>query len=85
MNKHIVIPKETIEQTSFGCPSQWDAKTQERDYVYIRLRHGHFYIEVNSERVMSTSPEGFDGVMSTDEMIKHVNEQVNEDYTIIII
>lgn len=28
-------------QTCFGCPSQWDAWTDEGYYVYLRFRWGH--------------------------------------------
>lgn len=29
-----------VEETCAGCPSQWDAWTDEGDYVYMRYRHG---------------------------------------------
>lgn len=32
--------------TSNACPSQWDAWTDEGDYVYLRYRHGYGYAKV---------------------------------------
>jgi hypothetical protein len=29
------------EQTSLACPSQWDAWTENGQYLYLRYRHGH--------------------------------------------
>ncbi len=33
-------------QTSFACPSQWDAWTDDGRYVYLRFRHGHGTVTV---------------------------------------
>ncbi len=66
----IEILTETLDQTCFACPSQWSAETKEGKDVYIRLRHGFFYVNVNEERVFEDFPEGYDGVMSTSSMEK---------------
>lgn len=30
-----------VVQTSFACPSQWDAWTADGQYLYMRFRHGY--------------------------------------------
>ena len=47
----IKINKESLDQTCGACPSQWDAYTEDNEYVYIRFRHGTLSIEIdeNSE------------------------------------
>ena len=60
--------------TCGACPSQWEGKTVTNGDVYIRLRHGYFYLEVDNKTLFEGHPDGFDGVMGTDEMINYVNE-----------
>lgn len=79
----IFIKKDSIVQTCSGCPSQWDAETVNGDYVYIRVRHGYFRIEISDEIIFEGYPDGIDGVMSTDEMIEYVNKN-NEDKIMIM-
>lgn len=74
----IYINRDTIEITSFACPSQWNAKTFENEYVYIRVRHGYFSLEVNGEKIFDGYPEGVDGVMDTSEMIDFVNSNTSK-------
>lgn len=33
-----------LEQTSEACPSQWEGKTEDGDFIYIRYRYGCGYI-----------------------------------------
>jgi hypothetical protein len=63
--------------TCGGCPSQWEAQTTEGDSIYIRVRHGFFYLQVNDKTVLEGYPEGVDGVMSTKEMIDYVEWNSN--------
>lgn len=57
-----------------ACPSQWDAKTPDGEYVYIRLRHGLLRLDIddNTFAMWWVSALGYDGVMDTDEMIHHI-------------
>jgi len=71
--KEKTIKKETIVMTGSACPSQWNAKTTADDKVYIRVRHGHFRLEVNGSTIFEGEPDDIDGVMTTDEMIAYVN------------
>ena len=62
-----------IEQTCFGCPSQWDAHDREGHYYFIRYRHGHLSVRDDLETVFSKDfvyPDGSDGVMSTEDMFR---------------
>jgi hypothetical protein len=34
------------EQTCGACPSQWDAWTDDNQYVYLRYRHGYGYAKI---------------------------------------
>lgn len=79
----IVIKKETIVQTCYACPSQWEARTTDDDSVYIRVRHGGFRLEISGETFFSGHPDGVDGVMNTDDMIKYVNENNKEKLIIV--
>jgi hypothetical protein len=67
-----VIDRGSLRMTCCGCPSQWDAMTKDGDSVFIRLRHGSFRLEVNGKTVAAGQPEGYDGVMSTQEMIDYL-------------
>lgn len=33
-------------KTSIACPSQWDAWTDDDQYVYMRYRHGYGYAKI---------------------------------------
>lgn len=66
---NFIIVKETIIQTCTACPSQWDAKTTNNDEVYIRLRGGHFRVEVNNIIIYQLDPKGYDGIMDTNKML----------------
>lgn len=87
----IQIDKKTVPEYAGGCPSQWSFKTKDGKDVYARLRHGYFALYVwCSEEPMTLSqkwndglafdgkPNGFDGIMNTEEMIDYV-ERSNEN------
>lgn len=68
------IKTDSIEMTCSACPSQWDAKTTQGEYVYIRVRHGYFRLDVEGQTVFDGYPHDIDGVMSTSEMIEYVQQ-----------
>lgn len=74
-NPKIIISKQSIVMTCSACPSQWDAKTTDGKEVYIRVRYGHFTMDVDDEEIFSGNPDGVDGVMSTSEMIEYVTKK----------
>ena len=73
-----IINKSSIVMTCGGCPSQWDDTTDDNRYVLIRVRHGYFSLEIENQTIFDGNPEGIDGVMNTDEMIKYVNETTSK-------
>lgn len=40
------VKKSSVVCTCSACPSQWEAKTKDGEYVYIRYRHGYLSVEV---------------------------------------
>jgi hypothetical protein len=77
VNKPLVIAR--IEQTCTACPSQWNAWTDDGEYVYIRYRWGCLSIdramtpdawrEDDCEVVLEKDiGELWDGQMSYDEL-----------------
>lgn len=73
-----IIRENTLNQTCFACPSQWEAKTIDNKDVFIRVRHGFLRLEVDNETIFSGNPDGVDGVMSTSDMIKYINETTSK-------
>lgn len=47
MNTPVTISR--IERTCYACPAQWDAWTDEGDYVYIRYRWGWLSVEISGD------------------------------------
>jgi len=58
---------ETLVQTCYACPSQWEGKDTLGDSYYFRLRHGNFRVEKNGEEIYSNKLS-YDGCMSTTEL-----------------
>jgi rRNA maturation protein Nop10 len=51
------------------CPSQWEARTFDDKFVYIRYRWGTLSLEIDDEVVKVINyGDGLDGVMDTEEM-----------------
>lgn len=58
-----------LEQTCTACPSQWEGRTADGSYLYIRYRHGHLSVYVDGDPVFALDHgDGLDGMMSTAEM-----------------
>ena len=63
----------SLNQTCFGCPSQWEGRSEFGNEVYIRYRHGTLSLDINDEEVVSMEiGNGMDGVMNTDDMLYHL-------------
>ncbi|MNY14590.1 hypothetical protein D3C86_1477750 [compost metagenome] len=48
-------------ETCGACPEQYDALYDGKDVGYLRLRHGHFYVEcpnIGGKTVYAADPEG---------------------------
>lgn len=76
-----------VTQTCAGCPSQWDGKTDDGRYVYIRYRYGEGRIDVaesqaawfdDQSECVATWGEGgsFDGFCSIEDVIAGTADQV---------
>ena len=68
-----------IKQTCYACPSQWDMWTKEGDYYYVRYRYGWLSLDkvVGStwtELYAEEKGGEWDGIMDTDEMMKHLSD-----------
>jgi hypothetical protein len=53
------------------CPSQWEARTFDDKFVYIRYRWGTLSLEIDDKTIKTINcGDDLDGVMSTEEMKK---------------
>jgi len=74
-------------QTCYACPSQWDAWTDQGQYLYLRFRHGVGTVEAqpspdvhswtNDEDVIEFTHEKLDGVISLAEFAARANIKLN--------
>ncbi len=66
----------TLNRTCYACPEQYDAVDQGGNVVgYLRLRHGHFTVQVPDSRgevVYSASPDG-DGIFGPAERERYLS------------
>ena len=68
------IDPDSLKMTCTSCPSQWDAKTTDGTYVYIRYRWGcltvtaRAFTEDEVELLDWCGPSPWDGGMSTSEL-----------------
>jgi len=46
MNDELPLKLISLNQTCFGCPSQWDAQTSDNRKVYIRYRWGYLSVRL---------------------------------------
>ncbi len=60
--------------TCGACPSQWDAWTENDEYVYVRYRYGYLTIDygIHGKSILEKSVgDGMCGVMSFNELKHH--------------
>lgn len=70
-------------QTCWACPSQWDAWTNEGQYLYLRFRHGVGTVEeqpspetdswTNDEVAIRFSDDDLDGSISLEEFAERAH------------
>lgn len=63
-----------LKMITSACPTQWEAKNEEGEYVYIRYRFGILSASVGEDHKRAFSDvvgDGLDGTMSTEDMLKH--------------
>lgn len=57
--------------TCCGCPTQYDAWTEDNKYIYFRLRHGYLKIMLDGEIIYERNDLEEDGIMLHTECLKH--------------
>lgn len=63
----------SLVETCGGCPSQWDGRTSDGRYVYIRYRWGYLSVSVANVEVFGKEVGGsMRGVMDFDELRTHL-------------
>lgn len=74
-----------LEQTCAACPSQWEGKTSDGDYVYIRYRWGYLSVTlyaidkllVHGKQIFGKAiGEDLDGAMSFEELKEATKEKI---------
>ena len=74
-----------LVKTCEACPSQWDARTPDGKYIYIRYRYGNLWMGVgdteqdavlNSEVTRQGIGNEHDGLMDTKRMLRLLNFKV---------
>jgi len=65
------IDPQSLIQTSFASPSQWDAESVDEEYVYIRYRYGRLTVTIDDEEVFEEQRgDELDGVLGQDELLE---------------
>lgn len=84
MNK-VKIRLVKLEQTCYGCPSQWEGRTDNDEPIYIRYRYGYLSVDlgpkggdinsaVSGKEVFGKQiGEDLDGDLSEKNMLKQSN------------
>ena len=62
----------SIKKTCYACPSQWEGKTEDGKDIFIHLRNGYFYCNIDGKQIYESTPNGFDGVMDNNEMMREL-------------
>ncbi len=71
-----------LECTCSACPSQWEGKTVDEQYVYIRYRWGFLTVGIGKthedavwdETSCQKIGDEYDGTMNTEEMKSHTKD-----------
>jgi len=73
-----MIKIKKLEQTCYGCPSQWEGEDNERNYIYIRYRWGTLRVDYkehfNTIFTINLDKNGWDGIIEEEEMLKILKE-----------
>jgi hypothetical protein len=75
-------------RTCTACPSQWEGKLDNGNYIYIRYRWGNLFIgegktldeAIGAIIIRETIGESLDGFLSNEELLKELKKR-NIDYT----
>jgi len=85
MSKYGILKE--YHQTCSCCPSQWNALTEQNEFIYIRYRWGTLTIQmsassgnlsdaINTGNMIFVKSIGneYDGTLTTEELIQIINE-----------
>jgi hypothetical protein len=62
-----------LKETCGGCPAQWEGKTKDGAYVYLRKRWGCLRIDVSGVTVYEfEGSDNWDGCLDFDELKHHL-------------
>lgn len=68
-----------LDMTCGACPAQWEGRTTDDEYVYIRYRYGILSLDIAHETVYNEAVGGpMDGAMSWDDMFRHLSEHITQ-------
>lgn len=81
MKKRVVVE---LEKTCYACPSQWEGRTDDGGYVYVRYRHGGLSVgfggtledAIDDDTIYREIGDGDSGFMDADELKAAVPEVV---------
>lgn len=75
-----------LTKTCFACPAQWEGRTADGDYVYIRYRLGYLTLDIGKTLRAAVAGDGAligmdhggdrDGFMDEDELIELLRGRV---------
>lgn len=75
-----MIKLNSLEKMCIGCPSTWEGITDDGKSFYARYRYGKLKAELNNEIFYEKQVGNeYDGIMDTDEMVKHLEVEVSEE------
>ncbi len=81
--EYIFLKLTGMEVTCGACPTVVEGKTVDGQSWYMRLRHGWMRVAIENfedyadKIIFSSYPEGYDGVISIDEMISYLEANSN--------
>jgi len=70
-----------LEKVSWACPSAWKGKTDKCEEFYARFRWGKLSAKINNITFYENliDEEGYNGFMETDEMVKLLELEVEQE------
>jgi hypothetical protein len=84
MNDNLIINGCILKRTCYACPEQYDVILNDKQFGYLRLRHGCFtayYPDVGGIRAYSGYPKG-DGIFEADERFFFLKEAVDSLFAV---
>lgn len=76
MSNDKIIKVKNIRQTSHFCPSQWEGRTENNEYLYVRYRFGCLSVEIDGKLLYSRElNDGLDGIIELEEVISVLKKE----------